>query len=110
YVLRPNIAFFADHGVRGIYEEANYFSPGGEFAELRTWVLAKTLWDPGYDTDRAIDEFLAGYYEDAAGPVRRYVDLLHGTARKEGVSHVSEHRGYASWAEEVKAVLAAPAR
>lgn len=85
YVLKPNVNFFIEHGVKGIYEEANYFSSGGEFAELRTWIIAKTLWDPVYDTDRAIDEFLAGYYEDAAPSLRRYVDLIHGKARMDGV-------------------------
>jgi hypothetical protein len=85
YTLKPNINFFIRHGVKGIYEEANYFSPGGEFAELRTWIIAKTLWDPSYDTDRAIDEFLAGYYEEAAVPLRHYIDLIHGKARMDGI-------------------------
>ncbi len=85
YVLQPNIRFFVDHNVRGIYEEADYFSKGGEFAELRTWVMAKTLWDPHYDTHRAIDEFLDGYYEAAAAPLWRYIDLLHGKARMDEV-------------------------
>ncbi|HTK78513.1 MAG TPA: DUF4838 domain-containing protein [Gemmataceae bacterium] len=102
YVLKPNIALFADNGVKGVYEEANYFSPGGEFAELRTWVVAKTLWDPGYDTDRAIDEFLDGYYEEAAGPIRRYIDLLHGKARMDGVHfRISEGPGSALFAEDI---------
>jgi len=81
YTLKPNINFFVDHHVKGIYEEAAYFSKGTELAELRTWILAKTLWDPGYDTDRAIDEFLEGYYGQAAAPIRRYIDLVHGKAR-----------------------------
>ncbi|MBI4604777.1 MAG: DUF4838 domain-containing protein [Planctomycetes bacterium] len=99
YSLRPNIAFFADHGVRGIYEEANYFSRGGELAELRTWILAKTLWDPAYDTDRAIDEFLEGYYVEAARPLRRYVDLVHGKARMDGVHfHIFDGPGSALFA------------
>ncbi len=85
YVLRPNIDLFVRNGVKGIYEEANYFSKAGELAELRTWILAKTLWDPAYDTDRAIDEFLEGYYGEAAGPLRRLIDLLHGKARMEGI-------------------------
>jgi hypothetical protein len=85
YVLKPNIQYFVDHHVRGVYEEADYFSKGGEFAELRTWVVAKTLWDPHYDTDRAIDEFLDGYYEAAAAPLRRYIDLLHGKARMDEI-------------------------
>jgi hypothetical protein len=85
YTLKPNINFFINHGVKGIYEEANYFSRGGEFAELRTWIIAKTLWDPGYDSDRAIDEFLDGYYGEAAVPLRRYIDLIHGKARMDGI-------------------------
>jgi len=52
---------------------------------LRTWIMAKTLWDPSYDTDRAIDEFLDGYYEQAAMPLRRYIDLIHGKAKMDGV-------------------------
>jgi len=88
YVLKPNINFFLRNGVTGIYEEANYFSPGGEFAELRTYIIAKTLWDPTYDTDRAIDEFLAGYYQQAARPIRDYIDLLHRQVRENPDLHV----------------------
>jgi hypothetical protein len=83
YSLQPNINFFVDHGVKGLYEEACYFTKGGEFAELRTWIIAKTMWDPGYDTNRAIDEFLVGYYGRADGPLRRYINLLHNKVRKE---------------------------
>jgi len=85
YSLKPNINFFMDNGVKGIYEEADYFTKGGEFAELRTWIIAKTLWDPTYDTDRAIDEFLDGYYGAAAPALRRYIDLLHGKSKMDEV-------------------------
>ncbi len=81
YVLKPNISFFVRNGVTSVYEEANYYSKGGELAELRTYVMAKTLWDPSYDTDKAIDEFCEGYY-GAAGPlVRQYVKLIHDEVR-----------------------------
>jgi len=69
YVLRPNIQFFLDHGVKGIYEESCYFTKGGELAELRAYLLARTLWDPSTDTDQTIDEFLNGYYAAAATPM-----------------------------------------
>ncbi len=85
YSLKPNINFFINNGVKGIYEEADYFTKGGEFAELRTWILAKTLWDPTYDTDRAIDEFLDAYYGAAATPLRRYIDLIHGKAKMDEI-------------------------
>lgn len=77
YVIKPNIEFFRDHGVKGIYEEADYFTKGGEMAELRTYLMAKTLWDPTYDTDKAIDEFVAAYYGPASRFVRSYIDLIH---------------------------------
>jgi len=85
-VLRPNIRFFVANGVKGMYEEACYFTPASELAELRTWIMAKTLWNPDYDTDRAIDEFLAAYYGPAAWPLRRYLDLVH--------AQVAEHKDW----------------
>jgi hypothetical protein len=89
YVLKPNINFFIRNGVTGIYEEANYYSKGGELAELRSYIMAKTLWDPQYDTDKAIDEFLAAYYEEAAPPLREYVNLIHRQVRQRPDLHVT---------------------
>ena len=88
YVLKPNINFFINNGVTGIYEEANYYSKGGEWAELRTYVMAKLLWDPSYDTDKAIDDFLSGYYEDAAWPLREYISLIHRQVQENPDLHV----------------------
>ncbi len=79
-VLQPNIRFFIENGVTGIYEEANYFSRGGEFAELRTYLMAKLLWDPDYDVQRGIDEFCAAYYGPAAPRIRDYIDDIHRLA------------------------------
>jgi len=89
-VLAPNIRFFAANGVKGMYEEACYFTKGSEWAELRTWIIAKTLWDPTYDTDKAIDEFLAAYYGPAAGTLRKYIDLEHRqvAAHKDWHAHI----------------------
>jgi len=85
-VLKPNIRFFINNGVTSIYEEAAYFTPGTEFAELRTWIIAKTLWNPNYSTDKAIREFLAGYYGPAAAPIGKYIDLMH--------KQVAEHKDW----------------
>jgi hypothetical protein len=73
--LAPNIRFFAANGVKGIYEEACYFTKGSEWAELRTWIISKTLWNPEYDTEKALREFLPAYYGPAAGAIREYIDL-----------------------------------
>lgn len=79
-VLGPNIRFFVDHGVRGIFEQGGYTSPGAEFAELKAWVLAKLLWNPQLDDQALITEFVQGYYGAAAGPMAQYIQLIHDEA------------------------------
>lgn len=88
YVLQPNIKTFIENGATSIYEEGNYFSRGGEMASLRSYIMAKTLWDPDYDTDRAIDEFLPAYYGPAAPYLRQYIDLLHRPFRNGRGAHM----------------------
>jgi len=90
YVLKPNIQFFVNHGVRGIFEEGNYSSGGkGELAELRAYVMAKLLWNPDYDTDRAVDEFLEGFYGKSSAPIREYINVIHGSVMRDKSLHTN---------------------
>jgi hypothetical protein len=75
-VLTPNIKFFVDHGVKGVMEEGDYNSPGGEFAELKAWVQAQAMWNPNLDNQQLINEFLAGYYGPAAPFLGQYIKLM----------------------------------
>lgn len=77
-VLQPNLVFFRDHRAIGVMEQAAYQSRGGEFAELRAYLLARLLWNPDGDAEAVIDDFLHGYYGRSGQHVRRYFDLLHG--------------------------------
>ena len=36
-----NVAWYAEHGVRGVYEETSYMSPGGDFAPLKSYIIAR---------------------------------------------------------------------
>lgn len=76
-VLGPNVRFFAEHNVKGIFEQGAYTTNGAEMAELRAWVLAKLLWDPSRDGQQLIDEFIDGYYGPAAGNIRIYLNVIH---------------------------------
>ena len=76
-VLAPNIKTFIDHNVIGIYEEGQYQSTGGSFADLRTWVLNKLLWNPEQDTMALVDDFIGGYYGAAAPYVKKYFNFCH---------------------------------
>jgi hypothetical protein len=75
HVLQPNIRFFVDHGVRKHFQQTNT-SPGHESSELKSYLLARLLWDPGTDVDRTTNEFLTGYYGPAGPFIRRYIDAL----------------------------------
>jgi len=102
YALQGNIQFFIANGVKGLYEEACYFTRGSEFAELRTWIIAKHMWNPDYGTDRAIDEFLAGFYGPAAPHIRAYIDLIHKPVRDDPKMYIHiwepPTAPYLSWA------------
>ena len=76
-VLGPNVKFFAEHNVKGIFEQGAYTTNGAEMAELRAWVLARLLWDPNRDGQQLIDEFIDGYYGPAAGHIRDYLNVTH---------------------------------
>ncbi|HIJ53230.1 MAG TPA: DUF4838 domain-containing protein [Planctomycetes bacterium] len=83
-VLGPNVKFFVDHNVKGIFEQGAYQSYGSEMAELRAWVLAKLLWDPTRDGGKLIDEFIDGYYGVAGPHIKAYLKVTHDAVEASG--------------------------
>lgn len=83
YTLQPNIRLFRDRGAIGVMPQAAYQSRGGEFAELRAYLISKLLWDPDCDVDSVIDDFMYGYYGRSGQFVRAYFDLLQGRVNPE---------------------------
>ncbi len=81
HVLAPNIRFFAEHNVRGIFSQGNR-EIGGELAELRAYLLAKLSWNLSYNVEKGIDEFLNGYYGKAGGPIGEYISTIHNALRE----------------------------
>ncbi len=85
-VLAANVRFYADHGVRGIFEEGDYApGGGGEMARLKSYLVARAMWDPEVDAAAARAEFLGGYFGKAAEPIGRWLDRLQEAASKPGV-------------------------
>jgi hypothetical protein len=83
HVLQPNIRFFAGHGVRRHFQQTNT-SPGHEFSELKSYLLARLLWDPKADADSVMDDFLNGYYGKGGPFVRKYIDALRAALGRTG--------------------------
>lgn len=76
-VLAANIRFFVDNNVVGLFEQGDSQCSCSDFPELRTWLLAKLMWDSSRDPEALIDEFLQGYYGPAAPALRDYINVIH---------------------------------
>jgi hypothetical protein len=75
HVLKPNLEFFAKHGVNAMFEQGNR-EVGGEFASLRAYMISKFLWNPKENADTVMNDFLKGYYGKAAPSIRKYIDEM----------------------------------
>jgi hypothetical protein len=83
-VLGPNVKFFVDNNVKGVFEQGAYQSYGSEMAELRAWVLAKLLWNPTLDGEKLIDEFIEGYYGESGPHIKAYLKITHDAVEASG--------------------------
>ena len=81
--LQPNLQFLHENGVKAMFEQGNR-ETGGEFCELKAYVLAKLLWNPYQDVEAIIDDFVNGFYGPAGKYIREYIDLMHNTMEATG--------------------------
>ncbi len=77
-VLDKNMKFYVENNVKGMYAEGNYQASesNGEFAELRSYLLARLMWDP--DMENYDDEmlgFCCAYYGEAGPYIKQYIDM-----------------------------------
>ena len=96
HVLRENMQFFADHNVKGMFEQGNGQGLSGEFGELRAYLLAKLMMYP-YMTEEEyyahMDEFLAAYYGAGWKNIRSYIDQVSALALN-GPGHTIYHQPF----------------
>jgi len=80
--LTANLKYYADRGVTGYMAQGSHTCINAEFAQLRMWVLAKSMWNPELDGRALVEEFCRGYY-GAAGPfILGYIDTVHRPVRE----------------------------
>jgi hypothetical protein len=75
-ILQPNIQFLRNNGVSALFEQGNR-DHGGEFANLRAYLIGRMLWNPNVNIEKEMDDFLKGYYGAAAADVKEYITLVH---------------------------------
>lgn len=60
--------------VRGIFWEGDYIADGGAFAELKSYLIAKLMWNPARDPRALTTEFLNGVYAQGAPFIQQWID------------------------------------
>jgi hypothetical protein len=91
-VLQPNIRTFKENNAIGIMEQADYESRGGEFAELRMYLISRLLWNADANVKDVISDFMYGYYGRSGRYVHQYLDLLYSRITPETHLHIESHK------------------
>lgn len=77
HVFKENMNFFKNHNVIGVYPEGSPDITGSDMAELKAYILAKLQWDPDYDVDNGVEEFVQAYCGAGAPYILDYIRELN---------------------------------
>ncbi len=83
--IGPNIRFFSENNVKGVFMQADGNGMAGEMSDLRNYVIARCLWNPALDGWSQVEEFCRLHYGKAADTVLEYLVFLHDNAEKREV-------------------------
>lgn len=76
HVLQPNIQFFQQNGVEMMFQQGSGAS-WSDLSDVKQYLIAKLLWDPGLDADSIVNQYMQYYYGKAAPFIRSYFELTH---------------------------------
>lgn len=77
HILQDNIRLFHKNNAKMHFSQIAG-SRGGDFAELRAYLVSKLMWNPEVNVDSLTNHFLKGYYGEAAPFLYRYIHLMEG--------------------------------
>lgn len=77
HILQDNIRLFRDHHA-SMHHSQIAGSKGGDFAELRAYLVSKLMWNPNVNVDSLMHHFLNGYYGKAGPYIYQYIKVMEG--------------------------------
>ncbi|PXV57170.1 glycosyl hydrolase family 67 [Dysgonomonas alginatilytica] len=78
HILKPNMNLFKENNATMHFSQIGGVK-GTDFSELRSYLVAKLLWNTEADTEAIIKSFLNDYYGEAAAPyLYQYIKLREG--------------------------------
>ncbi|MCI0515976.1 DUF4838 domain-containing protein [candidate division KSB1 bacterium] len=84
-VISPNLRFFAQNQVRGVFMQGNGGGTSGEMSDLRNYVMSRCLWNPELDGWQLVTEFCQLHYGQAAPVILDYLNFIHQNAEAQKV-------------------------
>lgn len=81
FVLGDNIKYFSENHVKGVFSQGSG-ETYGEFAELKSYLVARMLWNPSADPQTLLTDFCRNYYKGAGKYILEYINLLQTESHK----------------------------
>ena len=72
--IKPNINLFVNNNAKWIFEQ--HSNNPSELFELRSYLMAKLLWDPNLDSNLVIKDFTNGYYGQGGIYIAKYIEEI----------------------------------
>ena len=83
HILQKNIQLFKKNHVTMHYSQVNGIR-GGDFSEMRAYIIGKLIWNPDLDVDSLMHTFMDGYYGAAAPYLYQYQKIMQGALLASG--------------------------
>lgn len=82
-----DLQYYAENGCVGLFAQGSNVpnNGGGEFGELRAWVIAQLMWNPWQDGWELIDEFVTNVYGPSAPYINQYIKMMHKQVKPDSV-------------------------
>ena len=78
YAMAENIRLYRQCGVRGVLQQGNFsYGGGAALDDLKSYLIARLLWNPQDDMQARIREFTEGYYGKGGPAIRAYIRRIH---------------------------------
>jgi hypothetical protein len=78
--IKPNINLFVDNNAKWIFEQ--HSNNNSELFELRSYLMAKLLWDPNLDFQILLNQFNNRYYGSGGKYISEYVNKIQNQIDK----------------------------
>jgi len=82
--IGPNVRYFLENNVKGVFMQANGNGSSGELSDLRNYVISRCLWNPSSDGWKEAEEFCRLHYQEAGEAVIDYLKTMYVHALTNG--------------------------